>query len=232
MLFQGWALSILSCPQGRLSSWALSSLSCSQGRLPREQGEGQGGWGSPGGEAVGVGRPPPPTGAQHPFVWRHGKHVCLPLGFSCSARPLPTKKRSVSNLHIPVRPPGPEAKTGTWTFGGLPRWPASSSGLSCCGPVARRRGKYSREPTARESPWGRVGADRPGPRITTCPPQPPQGTEGTSNPVAPWQVSRTIFSFRNTPLCLWGCRFPDLSCPAGRCSCGELLTIPGVRGAG
>lgn len=231
MLFQGWALSILSCPQGRLSSWALSSLSCSQGRLPREQGEGQGGWGSPGGEAVGVGRPPP-TGAQHPFVWRHGKHVCLPLGFSCSARPLPTKKRSVSNLHIPVRPPGPEAKTGTWTFGGLPRWPAYSSGLSCCGPVARRRGKYSREPTARESPWGRVGADRPGPRITTCPPQPPQGTEGTSNPVAPWQVSRTIFSFRNTPLCLWGCRFPDLSCPAGRCSCGELLTIPGVRGAG
>lgn len=75
-----------------------------------------------------------------------------------------------------------------------------------------------------------LGADHPGPRATACPPH-PRGQKAHPSPVAPWQVSRTISSLRNTPLCHRGCRFPDLSCP-GRCGCGKLLTIPGVRGAG
>lgn len=68
------------------------------------------------------------------------------------------KNAPVSNLHIPIRPPGPEAKRGTWAFGRLPGWPASSSGLCRCGPAARCWGKYGRDPPSARLP------DSPRPR--------------------------------------------------------------------
>lgn len=101
MLFQGWALSILSCPQGRLSSWALSSLSCSQGRLPREQGEGQGGWGSPGGEAVGVGRPPPPLEPSIPLFGGMESMFAFPLGFPAAQDPFLPKNAPSATFTSP-----------------------------------------------------------------------------------------------------------------------------------
>lgn len=216
MLFQGWAL---------------NSLSRSQGRLPREQEEGQGGWASPGGEVIGVGPPTPPLEPSIPlFGCTENVMFAFPSGFPVARDPFLPKKAPSATFTFPYalrgqRPRRAHGPSAAFQDGQPPALASPAAG-QLPGAGVNTAGT----PPPESLHGAELGADHPGPRALACPPT-PQRTEGASSPMAPWQVSRTIFSLRNTPLCHEGCRFPDLSCP-GRCGCGKLLTIPGVRGAG
>lgn len=118
-----------------------------------------------------------PSRIQHPFAQVHGEHdaACLSLGLSCSVGLPPftsqLRKLFLSATFILHPPWGPEATRGTWAFGHLPRWPASSSGLYGCGPAARRWDINSRDPIAQDSLClqGTAGAEFPGPTVQSPP---------------------------------------------------------------
>lgn len=108
---------------------------------------------------MGVGAPPEPSTPLFGYM-ESTTLLTFPRAFLQFGTPAPSSETaSVSNLHIPIRPPGPEAKRGTRAFGCLPRWLASNAGLYRCGPAARRWGQHSRDPTAQllTSSWGRAG---------------------------------------------------------------------------